>query len=230
MEAHDRTIGRGTQNAVANCFGRQFPIESDDGPHHAAQTELRLHVTVAEPADAERGAHEGWRGSQSLLERQLGARKIVVDERWRAETAQRMGVAMIADFVSRCLDLASDRGEPADVGAALEKSRGRAVLPQRIEQQGRAFTGSIVEGNGDCVVARIAPPDRRAENLGRPPTHTVGQHTGAGREDGGNNHSQMIANLRIDILSDTIDHGIRSGYAGETLGAGDINEVLPTLP
>jgi hypothetical protein len=133
VEAYDRTGGDGSQGPVADGLWGKFPIESDHGPHDSEQAEPLLHATVAEPADSKWGAHECWFDTESVTEGLLGTRKIVLNKGWRAEATERMGVAVITDFVTGRLDLARNSRQAPEVGATLKKRCDCAILPQRVE-------------------------------------------------------------------------------------------------
>ena len=68
---------------------------------------------------------------------------------------------MIADFVSpAAYGLRNFRKTP-DILSALEKSRCGPVLAERFEELGRAFAGTVIKRDRDCLSPGIPPPDRR---------------------------------------------------------------------
>ena len=86
-----------------------------------------------------------------------------------------MGIGMIADFVTGGGYFARDRGQAADICAALKEGGRGTVASQDFEQFGGGFTGSIVESDGNSRPGISAAADRRGEPGTRRDANSVSQ-------------------------------------------------------
>jgi hypothetical protein len=109
VQAKDRAVGRPRQHPVYYGISLRLPIIADGGPHDAAQAEAALGLAETEPARAEGGSQQRGGKAGGVLDGALGTGKFPIDKLRRMKAEQRMGVAVVADFVAG-VDGAGDLG------------------------------------------------------------------------------------------------------------------------
>jgi len=132
------TAGRGlTKNESGDSLSRPVPIVAYHGPHDAEQAEPLLNRANSVPALPIWRSQKGGRGAELPADDVLRLRDFSIDKGGRFEIEVRMGVGVVADFMTGGEDGARDGGITLHVHAALKERRANVLGRQVVDEERR---------------------------------------------------------------------------------------------